>query len=61
MLLRLERVEAQHDVTVLDATETFVISKDVDEPDRDGTNPIMTTNDGTAFISLVPRGSCTAG
>ncbi|MEU4243953.1 hypothetical protein [Actinoplanes sp. NPDC026619] len=44
MLTRLERVEAQHDVTVLDATETFAISKDVDKPDPDGTYSIITTN-----------------
>jgi hypothetical protein len=44
MLIRLERVEAQHDVTVLDAAETFAISKDVDGPDPDGTYSIITTN-----------------
>jgi hypothetical protein len=44
MLLRLEGVEAHHDVIVLDATERFAISKDVDEPDPDGTYSIITTN-----------------
>ncbi|MEV4708207.1 hypothetical protein [Actinoplanes sp. NPDC049316] len=43
MLIRLECVQAQHDVTVLDAAETFAVSKDVDEPDSDGTYSIITT------------------
>ncbi|GLZ00798.1 hypothetical protein [Actinoplanes sp. NBRC 103695] len=44
MLIRLERVQAQHDVTVLDAAQTFAVSKDVDEPDPDGTYSIITVN-----------------
>jgi hypothetical protein len=44
MLLRLEGVEAHHDLTVLNATETFAISKDVDAPDPDGTYSIITAN-----------------
>ena len=44
MLLRLERVEARDDVTVLDTAEAFAIAKDVDEPDSDGTYSIITTN-----------------
>ncbi|WP_045740290.1 hypothetical protein [Actinoplanes rectilineatus] len=44
MLIRLEGVQAQDDVTVLDAAETFAISKDTDEPDPDGTYSIITTN-----------------
>ena len=43
MLIRLECVRAQHDVTVLDAAETFAVSKNVDEPDPDGTYSIITT------------------
>ena len=44
MLLRLERVNARHDVTVHDAAEAFALAKDVDEPDPDGTYSIITTN-----------------
>jgi hypothetical protein len=44
MLIRLERVEARHDVTVRDAAEAFAIAKDVDGPDPDGTYSIITTN-----------------
>ncbi|GAA2471068.1 hypothetical protein [Winogradskya humida] len=44
MLLRLERVEARDDVTVHDAAQAFAIANGVDEPDRDGTYSIITTN-----------------
>jgi hypothetical protein len=42
--IRLERVEAAHAVEVLDAAETFEISKDGDEPESDDTLSIITSN-----------------
>ncbi|MBO3736673.1 DUF5983 family protein [Actinoplanes flavus] len=42
MSIRLERVEAAHDVRVLDSAETFEITKDADEPEPDGTLSIIT-------------------
>lgn len=44
MSIRLERVEAQHEVEVLDPAAAFAIVKDVDEPEPDGTYSIITTN-----------------
>jgi len=44
MLIRLEVVKAEHSVRVLNAAETFEISKDVDEPDPAGTYSIITDN-----------------
>ncbi|GGN38082.1 hypothetical protein GCM10010109_64590 [Actinoplanes campanulatus] len=44
MSIRLERVEAAHDVRVLDSAETFEMSKDGDEPEPEGTLSIITLN-----------------
>jgi hypothetical protein len=56
MSVRLERVEAAHDVRVLDSAETFEISKDVDEPEPDGTLSIITQNgeDGIQIAGTEP-------
>jgi len=44
MLIRLEAMKAERPVRVLDAAETFEISKDTDEPDPDGSYSIVTDN-----------------
>ena len=61
MLIRLERVEAQHDVTVLDAQQTFAISKDLDAPIPTARIRSSRSTARTAFRSLALKSSCTAG
>ncbi|WP_436528317.1 hypothetical protein [Actinoplanes sp. HUAS TT8] len=44
MSVRLERVEAPHDILVLNSAETSEMAKDVDEPEPDGMLSIIAHN-----------------